>query len=382
MIHDRIDPSTLRALSPHAVAAYLKSKGWVDQGRWGEFALLFARDCDGKRSEAVVPTKPTILDFGRRMAELLHDVAEAEDRPQSQVLYDFVAAPFDVLRIRARDADEYGAISLNAGCSLVEDGRNLFVTAAIQTASPRPRAVVRGRRPDEANAYLERVRLGQTERGSFGLTLLSPYSFDPADQSATQALLLDDRPPFARRVAINLAKALQRVGQALEQSIGADTSVFGNFVSDGVSAKLCATLARLADRGGGTDVSVSWSPQKPLPASPTLSLQRSDAAILKEAAAILSAAAEPETVLLVGTVLGITEQRDQFDGTVILHVNIDGRPRSVRTRFADSDRDTVFEAFRGKTDLLMTVEGELVTEGRHLRLWNPRNFGVTLIEEA
>lgn len=382
MMNESLDSGTLRALSPHAVAAYLKAKGWVDQGKWGQFALLFARERDGIRKEVVVPTKATILDFERRMAELLQEIAEAEQQRPSRILNDLAAAPFDVLRIRAREADEYGSITLEAGHELFDVGRSLLVTAAIQAASPKTRPVLRGRRPEEANEYLERVRLGQTERGSFVLTLLSPYSFDPADQSATQATLFDDGKPFGRRVTENLSTALRSVEQALEQAVGAGAEAFKQFADQGVSANLCTALARLADLGGGADISLSWSPQKPLQGEARLSLQRNDASVLKDAAAAISAEAGPQTIRLEGTVLGITERKDQFDGTVTLHVVLDGKPRSVRIQFGDADRNKVFEAFHGKTGLLMAVEGELVKEGGFLRLANPRGFEVIKIDDG
>jgi len=258
--------------------------------------------------------------------------------------------------------------------------RDAAGAAAIQAASPKTRPVLRGRRPEEANEYLDRVRLGQTERGSFVLTLLSPYSFDPSDQPTTQATLFEDGKPFGRRVTENLSVALRGIEQGLEQAVGAGPEAFKQFADQGVSANLCSALARLAELGGGADISLSWSPQKPIHGEARLSLQRNDASVLKDAAAVISTQTGPQTIRLEGTVLGITERKDLFDGTVTLHVDLDGRPRSVRIQFGDAERDKVFEAFHEKTDLLMAVEGELVKDGQLLRLRNPRDFEVIKID--
>ena len=122
----------------------------------------------------LLPTSPDVRDFTRRMAELVADLIEIEKRSSSDILTDLTLAPFDVIKIRSPDADNYGSVRLSAGVDLHEEASNIIVAAANAAASPLPRKSWRGRRPDEVNSYIDNVRLGQTQRGSFIVMLLSP----------------------------------------------------------------------------------------------------------------------------------------------------------------------------------------------------------------
>lgn len=370
--------SSLGSLSPQAVAAYLRSRGWIDQGRWGPHGRLFARSRENDRIELMLPTKATLLDFERRMAELVEELAHAEGESPTRILHDLTVAPYDVLRIRAKEADEYASVPLDSGDQLFRVGRDMITTAAVLAGGDRARPVIRGRRPADAAKYLENVRLGQTERGSFVLTMLSPHSFDHADQLE----LLDAHIPFGRRVTSGLAEALRAVEDALQEAIGAGTEAFRAAVERGVTANLCGSLARLAQIGGGADVSVTWSPQRPNGAVAHLSLQREDASVLHDAATALAEQEGPQLIEVQGTVVGITEKKEEFDGTVTLHVELDGKPRVVRAHFADQDRDKVFEAFHGKTDLQMRIVGQLSREGSTLHLVDLRTFDVVKLQDA
>jgi hypothetical protein len=365
------------SLSPQAVAAYLRSKGWADQGKWGQNGRLFARDRENERVEIVLPTKSTLLDYSRRMAELVRELADAQGERPTQILHDLTVAPYDVVRIRAKEADEYASVPLDAGDQLFRVGRDMIITAAVLAGGDGAKPVVRGRRPTEAARYLENVRLGQTERGSFVLTMLSPHSFDLSDQME----LLEAHVPFGRRVTSGLAGALRAVEEALQEAVGSGPDAFRAAVQKGVSAKLCSSLARLALIAGGADVSVTWSPQRPNGNEARLSLQREDASVLQDAAASLAEQEGPQRVEVQGTVLGITERKEEFDGTVTLHAVLDGRSRVIRAHFADQDRDKVFEAFHGKTDLQMRIVGELTRESGALQIVTPREFEIVKIQD-
>ena len=63
------DEPTLRALSPRGVAEWLRMHGFKDQGSYGEYGMIFARDVEGVTCELVLPTTPQTRDFGRRMEE-------------------------------------------------------------------------------------------------------------------------------------------------------------------------------------------------------------------------------------------------------------------------------------------------------------------------
>ena len=86
--------------------------------------------------------------------------------------------------------------------------------------------------PDVAKDYVDHVRLGQTERGSFILTILSPHAYDPPEEHPS---MFDA--PFGRRVSERLGVALQAVDVAITASVSEGVKAFEQATAAGVSAK-------------------------------------------------------------------------------------------------------------------------------------------------
>lgn len=376
MSTDESDAPILAGLAPRAVADWLRMRGFKHTGTFGQHGALFARESESGRSELLLPTSPQVRDFVRRMAELVDDLAEAERRMSSDVLTDLSLAPFDVIKVRSPDADKYGSVRLSTGIDLHEEARNIVLAAASAAASPVPRKSWRGRRPEEVDAYLENVRLGQTQRGSFVLTMLSPWDFSPG---STLPLDLGE-PNFGRRVTRSLARALTATKNALLRSVTEGVSPMVEAYREGVSANLYNALAKIAREGDGVDLSLDWSPTQPEPEAIKISLNREDAVILSEAARVL-ASEEPEPgATLIGSVAVIAEAPERFNGEATLVTLIDGKPRKVRVMFGANDREKIYDAAKEK--LWVRVVGDLQREKQRLVLLSPRDITIVAPDEG
>jgi hypothetical protein len=323
---DAAELQTIAALSPSHISGYLRATGWMDAGRFGAHGVLYSRKFGTDERELVLPTRANLTDFVRRMSELVEGLARAENRSPRLVAFDLSVTPFDVIRVRSRDADDYGSVRLSEGLLLFDEARNLLVASARAASSDVARKSWKGRRPETINEYLERVRLGQTEKSSFSLTVLSPYAFEPSQHR----LFSEDA--FGRRVTRKFASALSAIESALSDAVPNPVPAFERTIEEGVSAELCDALGRLADNEVGVEVSVSWSPAKPVSDAVKLSLSPRDGAILKEVARIFSRdEPEPDTHIE-GIITQIGEDPETFDGTTIIQAAVEGRLRRVRIK--------------------------------------------------
>lgn len=368
---ERFDGPTLNALSPRHVAAWLRMQGYIHQGSYGDYGNIFVRTKDGEvNAELILPTSSHARDFVRRMAELVNDLADAEDRSAVEVLRDLTMAPFDVVKVRSPDADDYGSVPLNVGIGLHQESMNLVLAAANATASPSPRRSFTGRQFEEVTAYMGSLRLGQSQRGSFILSILSRWDFT----SDLQSTLDLGEATFGRRVTKCLAKALVATSLAIRKSVVDGVEPFLQSYKEGVSANLCQALAKLAREGDGIDVAVHWSPSSPERPVDSLSLKREDAAILIEAAAALAGKENKQDYLMEGQIATITEAPDRFDGSAVLETIYGNSVRKVRIKFGQSDRVTIYDAAKNK--LWVRVIGDLHREGNRLSLLNPRDIAI------
>ena len=284
-------------------------------------------------------------------------------------------AAYDVIRVRSPDADMIGSVSLLAGVELHRERADLFcllpIVQPLQVESRLGWAPL-----EQVTDYLDSLRLGQSQRGSFVISLLSPWDFIPsADRDEPKLGFIE---PFGRRATKALAKALDAVGKALRVSATEGIrQPFEQAVAAGVSANLCYALAALARDGEGADISIRWSLTKPEEGQPILRLTREDAQSLMEAASQLSEYQSSPDVTVEGIITNIKEEPSSFDGKTTLEALVEKRLRRITVDFAKDDnvtRDALIDAFKHRKRI--SVTGELANEKGRLRLDMPRDFEV------
>jgi hypothetical protein len=369
------DDAALAALSPRDIAGWLRMRGFANSGQYGEYGAVFARIEDNETTELILPLSPKARDFARRMAELVADLSTALERPPTDILTELTLAPFDVIKVRSPDADDYGSIGLSTGIDLHQEARNIVLSAANTAASPLPRRSWRGRRFDEVSDYLQNVRLGQSQRGSFVLNLLSPWDFTP--DSPPMFELGDET--FGRRVTMSLATALNAAEAAMRRAPTEGIRPLVEAYKLGVSANLCSALAKLAREGDGVSVSVDWSPVRPNSMIANISLKREDASLLVEASKELSRQEPEPDFSLEGLVASIKEAPELFNGNAVIEMSLGGTIRRVHIHFGENERSLIYDAAKEKK--WIRVVGDLEREGQRLKLLNPRDIAVIHVYE-
>jgi hypothetical protein len=307
------------------------------------------------------------------VAALIEIIAKHEERDELQVYRDLTVADRDVIRVRAPDADDDGSVRIDAGVEIVSHARDLLLSAACSAYDPRPSYRAGGIK--EAVEYMSRVRLGQTEQGSFVVALLAPV---PPDLVAAQPSLwpqLDDE-PFDRLVTRRLVNGLSAARSAAEESVrGGGQAAFDEAVGHGVSANLCEALSSLIDRGEGLDVSVTWAKTRPTPEPRRrIVYSRADGEVLREAARIFRSREPRSDERLEGFVIDLHRPPQQEVGTVTLRAPLDRQWVSIRVQLPGDQYGRVVTAHAEKKPISLT--GDLRRVGHRWQLFNPRELAV------
>lgn len=369
-------PESLRALRLTDLASYLRSRGWKQTQRLGDAGTVWELSCGDDEYEVLLPAHQRVADYVQRIADILETVAVVEARSVSEVVRDLEVASADVVRVRLTDDGlRDGSIPLDDGVQLVEKARDLVVAAAC--AAVRPRAVYHARRPERVGEHLKRVRLGQTERGSY--TIIIRWQVPPRLVVQGQVDLFQE--PFERQVTLTLAHAVAASTAAAQTAAAtADWTPFNDAVPKGVSANLCEALAGLggerADRS--VDFRFSWSPvrevQEGTPCD--VSVPAETLPILEEAARVFRDQSPRDGFELTGTVVGLRRDEGSPIGTVTVAGVVDGNMRKIRVALVDPDYDKAIEAHQGQETTRFSCVGELVREGRSFVLQTPRRVQV------
>ncbi len=374
------DSVTLRALKPLELAAYLRAKGWHQEADLaGKGSLWLIQGPNGTEFDVTLPAKRELGDYVLRMAEVLRTLADAEGRSQLDVLRDVQTTTADLVRVRAPSRDaENGTLPLDRAVAFVERSRDLMLAAACAAIDKRP--VYAKRKAQQAMDYLGHVRMGQTECGSYVLTILSPV---PPELRPAQGALLPVEPedPYERIVTRTLMDALKALEEAArDAAVEGNMTPFQTAVSRGVSANLCDAVVGLSavSPEEGLDVQVTWSRTRPVDgAIPSRVILGSDSVpLIEEAARQFRETASWEDVEVEGIVTRLDRGAAATEGDVTISGSADGQMRRITLRL---DSDTYRQAIQAH-DERRTVRciGELVKQGRGYRLKDPRRFEILI----
>ena len=366
------DPVALASLSWVDLKSYLDAEGWHRLGDYaGKAAIYTHADPSGREWEVLVPLRDDVADYAERMGDAIHALAKVEARDVQGVFADLSAAGTDVIRLRAPHAEDDGSIKLTQGVAMYREAENLMLAAAC--AAREPRRLYHPRKIAEVRGYLEGIRLGQSERGSYVVTVRSPVA--PALRAPSQLPLWDDEDePFPRAVTLKLSQALRSATSAIRTAIETDRfEAFEAAVQQGVNANLCDALAQLAANGGGLDVRISWALVRP---APTVERQfrfsRDMARVLASAAQEFRRNEPKLDERLEGFVIHLDRAPEQTSGSATLRVLLDGRARRLRATFEPREYSLVVKAHDDK--LLVSIEGDIFPSGQRWELRNPRNL--------
>ncbi len=359
------DRDALRAISPAALSAYARIAGWSRCDSYREHSDIYVGDT---LPEIVVPLTTRLGDYASAVAALIETFAQVAGQDTLTVYCALAIADRDAIHIRAAEGDD-GSLGLNDGVTLIEGASEMVTAAACSLNNPRP--VYRARAHSEAADLLRQMRLGQTDQGSFVVTLLTPAMPMPMPMLFEDEILDDHNAPIFRRMTKRLAEAMAAVRRAVERVGSGDGGAFAEAVVNGVSANLCEALVKIIEPFPRLDISVSWARTRPVKTPPSISrFGRADAALLREAACFLRERAPKPDMLLHGFIRILERKEEEADGTIRFRTEIDGQWQSVAAVLEHADYERAVQAHKDRAPVVL--KGDLERTGQRWKLLNPQ----------
>jgi len=364
------DTAALKAVDPAVLSSYLKSAGWarVDVIRGGLGAIWTKLVAD-ETAEILQPLSTELRDYSSRISDALRLLAQVEERDQLSVLRDLHRSGIDLLRLRVIRTDAAdGTLPLESAVKAINHARELVMAAACMAVEKK--VYFPTRKPTKATDYLRKARLGQTEHGSFVLTIESTVP-----PSLTEAQSVEE--PFERTVMTTLARSLVAAKAAAQRAAaGEGITPFHQALESGVNSNLCEAVAGLLDDSNGDlslQVSFSWSLLRPSPVGvpSSVALTRDLVPILAEAARVLREAAPRDLFPVMGPVLRLSRKSPDEPGRVTILSFLDGEPRRIVVEMVGADYATAIEAHGAGTCLRCV--GRLEKQGTTWTLVNPQD---------
>lgn len=364
------DRKVLQGIRPLDLIGYLRSAGWTREAEWGEKAAVWVKP-EVRDADVLLPLVTGAGDFALRMSEVLLTLERIEGRSQEEILHDVLTVSADILRIRcnAGEAGD-GSVPLEVGAELIEQAQQLIAAAA--SSAVQPKAYWARKKPAQATDYLKQVKLGQTERGSFVITVHSPVP--PEMRTGMETEL-----PFERKVMQTLTGAVDTARTATRQAMeSGDFAPFHEGVKAGLSANLCEALARMGEVAGegGLGLRVTWSRGRAAAAGPVWQGQMESqfVPVLKEAARLFKWTEIDEELELCGFVEKLDRAPDAQFGTVTIGAWLEAGVRRVKLELGDEEYRVATQAHETRKPI--QCSGVLTRPGKSLVLSRPREFRI------
>jgi len=361
-----LDQDALRMVTPASLAAFARTQGWSRAEPYGQHADVYTGE---NRPEIILPRTEHLGDYPAVVGRLIRVFADVSSQDEVTTYRDLVGSGYDTIRVRVSRGDDDGTIDVDAGVLLVTNARDMLLAAACAARSSQP--YYRAGANREAADYMRRVKLGQTERGSFIVTLLAPVPPLLQGQLSLEPSWAPlEEEPLERLVTRRLMDGLAGCREAAEAVLAGDGAAFDRSVARGVSANLCEAVAGLSEQSARVDVNLTWARTRPAPmVAQRVTFSSTDAQILAEAARTFRLKQPRDDVRLLGAIVNLKRSPAERVGHVTVKAMIDDSPQSV---VADLDEDAYAAASQAHTNRRpVVISGDLRRVGQRWQLVSP-----------
>jgi hypothetical protein len=324
------------AIDLRQMADYLISMGWRLEEQISNKATIW--DSPDGRHEIWVPLRRDFRDFQRVLESSFLTLEEAEGRPLQSVLRDMALRWADVTRFRVNTGNfGTGSIPLPAGMKLLDAARDI-ISASVRWLTEK-KAVYYTRPHERVSEFLRHLQMGQTEVGSFVLTVISP--------------LAEPNASFSRQAISQVYAAVSAAKELAEKAIATNSieRTFSSAVDRGVNANLCEALTSLGalSPDGQVEVRFSWAVHEHLskPQGEAVLVSEMNLRAIGDAAEYLRRL-EPEVEVELSGLVGRTKERggsgDYRESELEMKALFDGRVQTVRLNVKGERRHRAFDA--------------------------------------
>lgn len=360
---------------PSRLEKYLYSSGWVEDGVISDKAKVWHRPEEKYFDlEIIQPLDKNLRDYLQRTYEVIKVLSEFEARSSVRIVEDVINFDSDIVKIRVMGPDvDGGAIPVDDGVLLFEKAKDLLVSSSLSAFNKK--RFYSGSWPSVVKEFLDTLRFGQTERGSYIVNIIAPIihfsgiDIPEADSSIT------------RSISNNLARSLHATSIAIEKyEKKQDPICFEEAISSGVSANLCDAIIGISGSAHSRDVEISIQ----LAAS-----ERDSQEIIKKHKflsrhiSILDTASEYfkgnfviKNYEAYGLVIRMDHEPTEDYGIIRVASLVNGATKNISIQLRLDDYWEAVKAHKPK--LPVTCHGDLHVTPRSAYLVDPRSFKVVI----
>lgn len=250
-------------INPLAFSKYLKDTGWIQFQSKRTNVKIYQFDVGTEFFQVIIPTDKKLSDYKQAMYKAVETVAMVEQKSVEQVMLYLLNPNTDILKIRLEKKEiEAGNILFDDAIRLYENAKKLLAATALDILHPKK--YHQGRIDDAVMKFLSNCRFGQTEIGSYVVSVVCPFAELDEGTGYKQLSIFSDEEQCADSLTRQVTSRVMNNIVEIKNQI--DGGNMDNLVSreDGtiISANFYEALNGLNLDSEGADVEfiAEWSP--------------------------------------------------------------------------------------------------------------------------
>jgi len=339
------------------IIAYLDDLGWQHvKTKRDEIIKVYSTPSELEHISVTVPLKRDLADYNLAMKHLIGSISEAYKKDIKRIIMELLNPNADILKIRiVSNETESGVIGIGKGIDLFNNAKSMLIYSAMETIDYKQ--IYLGRPKGVVTSMIDACQIGQTEIGSFIVSIICPfYEFIKGEP---QQLSLFDNDEFStsktRKATTQLITSLSKIKTAvLAQNID-----FLSTPESNISVNFFEALIKtgLSNNNCQVNFNIDWSPITP---NNDISIDAVCLSNETEYEAIKSTIYkikkhEPETKTILGKIRDLKSnpnKREKGGEIVLAYVGEEGKTTSIKlTQYIEELHNLSIEAYSKNMDV-------------------------------
>ncbi|WP_303821650.1 hypothetical protein [Ruminococcus flavefaciens] len=224
-------------LNPLAVCKYLEQTNWTSFPFNRSDVKIYQCNKNDNLIQVMVPMNKSFSDYKRVMYDVVKNIAYFEEKSLEQVMLYLLNPNTDILKIRLEKGSiEAGNILFDDAIKLYDNAKKLLAATALDIINPKK--IHFGRIDDTIQSFLNHCRFGQTEIGSYVVSVVCPFAELSEEEGYKQLSIFTDEERCAQSLTRQVTKKLmdnvafikQQIDNGKEETlVESDIGISSNF---------------------------------------------------------------------------------------------------------------------------------------------------------
>ena len=224
-------------LNPLAVTKYLSETNWEQYPIKRNDIKIFQYKKEDLFEQVTIPLDKKLRDYKNAMYDSVCKIAYVEKKSVEQLMLYLLNPNTDILKIRLDKKEvESGNIMFDDAIQLFDNAKKLIAATALDVINPKK--IHYGRINEPVRNFLSQCRFGQTEIGSYVVSVICPFVDFPKTEGYKKLNAFFDEEQYAysltreviNRLMTNVATIKQKIDDGnLESLANYDSPISSNF---------------------------------------------------------------------------------------------------------------------------------------------------------